>query len=352
MKIAAACLLLALPASAARIETYAGNGRKGGQDGPRLEASLDDPFGCVRGPDDALYVCEFGGHRVRRIDPDGRVTTLAGTGEAGYSGDAGPALEARLNKPHELRIGPDGALYVSDSFNHVIRRIDLDRAVISTVAGNGERGFAGDGGPATAASLDRPHSFEFGPDGTLYIADVGNHRIRAVDPDDGTIRTLAGTGAKAPTPDGARFATAPLHGPRAIDIDRHGRLWVALREGNQVHRLDLDAGTIHHLAGTGAKGYSGDGGPAREATLDGPKGIMIDAAGDAWVVDTENHAIRVIRAADGTIETLVGTGTAGDGPDGDPRLCRLARPHGVLLDPAGVFIADSENHVVRRLLAE
>jgi streptogramin lyase len=166
--------------------------------------------------------------------------------------------------------------------------------------------------------------------------------------DTGIITTFAGTGERQSTPDGGRFANGPLHGPRALDFDRLGNLWVALREGNAVLRLELAAGIVHHVAGNGTKGFTGNGGPAKDASLNGPKGLSIAPNGDVYVADTENHAIRMINMSSGTIELVAGTGERGDGPSGAPLHCRLARPHGVFVDLDGsVFIGDSQAHRVR-----
>jgi sugar lactone lactonase YvrE len=237
--------------------------------------------------------------------------------------------------------------------NHVVRRVDAKTSIISTVAGTGTQGFAGDGDKAVKAKLKQPHSIALDGGAGLFIADIGNNRIRRVDLRSGIIDTVAGTGERGATPDGAPLAGTPLDGPRALDFDLRGQMFLALREGNAVFRVDLRGQKLMHLAGTGQNGFSGDGGPAKMAKLSGPKGIAIGPRGDVYLADTENHAIRVIRAASGTIETLVGNGTPGDGPDGAPRLCRLQRPHGIFVDAKGnVFIGDSSNHRVRKLVLE
>lgn len=195
--------------------------------------------------------------------------------------------------------------------------------------------------------MNRPHSIALDATGAIYICDIGNHRVRRVDPATGIITTFAGTGKRGPTPNGAPVAATPLNGPRALDY-RDGSLFLALREGNAVYRIDLSAQSLHHLAGTGRKGYTGDGGPAVRATLSGPKGIAIGPGGDIFLADTESHTIRVIRAASGIIETVVGTGKAGDGPEGPAGRCRLNRPHGVFVTQAGtLYVGDSSNHKVR-----
>ncbi|HAV65209.1 MAG TPA: hypothetical protein DCY13_22910, partial [Verrucomicrobiales bacterium] len=192
------------------------------------------------------------------------------------------------------------------------------------------------------------NSIQFGPDGRLYVCDIGNHRVRVVNLESGLISTLAGNGERLPTPDGAAFAQVPLNGPRTLDFDPAGRLWLALREGNQVFVLDLQAGTIHHVAGTGEKGFTGHGGPAKHATLSGPKGIAIGPDGNVYLADTESHSVRMIDLKTGHLELIAGTGSKHDGPDGDPRKCGLARPHGIFVDADGVvYIGDSENHRLR-----
>ena len=330
------------------ISTFAGTGVLGfsGDGGPATSAQINDPYGVVRGPDGAIWFCEHAGHRIRRIAPDGTISTVAGTGEKGYTGDGGPATQATFNLPHELRFDDAGNVFIADTGNNVVRRIEIKTGIISTIAGGPKQsGYAGDGGPAVAASLRGPHSIQFGPDGTLYICDVGNHAIRTVDLHTGLIRTLAGTGKPGPTPDRSPIAGTPFNNPRSLDVDGDGNLWLVTREGNQVLKLDLKAGLIRHIAGTGRPGFTGNGGPAHEATLSGPKGIALDAAGNAWLADTESHTVRMIDAATGRIELIAGTGAKGDGPDGDPLHCAMNRLHGVFVDKDGsVFIGDSEAH--------
>jgi streptogramin lyase len=333
-----------------QIRSFAGTGQAGyaGDGGPATKARLDQPFGVVRGPDGALYVCDTFNHVIRRIDRRGIITTVAGTGKKGYAGDGGPALQAQLNEPYEVRFDKRGNLYFVERLNHTVRRVDARTQIITTVAGTGQAGFSGDGGPAVKAMLNQPHSIQFDQRGDLYICDILNHRIRKVDLQAGLITTFAGTGEKKPTPDGAKIAGAPLNGPRAIDFDRRGDLWLALREGNAVYRFDRKAGTIQHVAGTGEKGFTGNGGPAKLATLSGPKGLSLAPNGNVYLADTESHSIRMIDIRKGTLELIAGTGEKGDGADGDPLACKLARPHGVFVDQDGaVFVGDSEAHRVR-----
>jgi streptogramin lyase len=342
----------ALEAAQWRVETFAGTGQQGfgGDGGPATQAQIDNPFGVVRGPDGAIWFCEYTGQRVRRVAPDGTISTVAGSGKKGFSGDGGAALEATFNLPHEIRFDAAGDLYVVDMANHAVRKVDMKTRLISTFAGGGGPGYSGDGGPAAKAQLKQPHSIQFGPDGNLYICDIGNHVIRKVDTKTGTISTFAGTGVAGPTPDGAPIQGTPLKGPRSLDFDDAGNLWLATREGNQVFKFDQKTNTIHHVAGTGASGFSGNGGPARLATLKGPKGIALDREGNAWLADTESHSVRMVEKATGHLVLVAGTGEKGDGPDGDPLRCPMARLHGIFVDSDGsVFIGDSEAHKVRVL---
>ncbi len=332
------------------VETFSGNGNPGfsGDFGKAQAAQIDNPFGVVRGPDGALWFCEYGGQRIRRVKPDGFIFSFVGNGKKAFAGDGGQASEASLNLPHEVRFDAAGDMYIADMGSHCIRKVNFTSGVIKTYAGTGLAGYSGDGDLATVAHLKQPHSIQFGPDGCLYICDTGNHSIRRVDPATGLISTFAGTGAPGPTPDGAPLDGTPLRGPRSLDFDKEGNLWLATREGNQIFKFDMKTRRIHLIAGTGAKGFTGDGGPARAATFNGPKGIAVDASGNVWIVDTENHAIRRIDAKSGNVELMCGTGEKGDGPDGDPLKCKLARPHGVFVDADGaVYIGDSEAHRIR-----
>jgi streptogramin lyase len=334
------------------IETFAGTGEQGFSDdgGIATQSKLDNPFGVIRGPDGCIWFCEYTGQRIRRVTVDGKLETTAGSGQKGYTGDGGPALQATFNLPHEIRFDKSGNLYVVDMMNHAVRKIDAQTGIITTIAGTGQPGYSGDGGPAKAASLNKPHSIQFGPDGALYICDIGNHVIRRMDMTTQVIQTFAGTGKAGPTPDGSPLQNTPLNGPRSIDFDQRGDLWLATREGNQVFQFDIQQGKIYHRAGTGKTGFTGNGGPAKLATLKGPKGIAIDADGNVWLADTESHSVRMIEAKTGLLQWMAGTGTLGDGADGDPQQCALARPHGIYVDADGsVFIGDSEAHKVRVL---
>ena len=349
-------------ACAAEIRTLAGTGKAGfsGDGGAAITAEINNPFGVELGPDGCIYFCDTGNHAIRKIDRStGTISTVAGTGGVqGYSGDGGPATQAKLFEPYELRFDRDGNLFFVEMKNHLVRRVDAKTKIITTVAGCGEAGFSGDGGAATAAKLNRPHSIVIDAAGDLFICDIGNHRIRRVDAETGVITTYCGTGKKQGPADGAEISPrTPLKGPRALAIDAAGNFWLALREGNQVVRFDRKSGKIHHVAGTGKKGFSGNGGPAKQATLSGPKGIVVDdRRARVYLADTESHSVRMIDLAEQppVLRLVAGTGKRGDGPSGDPLQCALARLHGVGLDPetGEVFIGDSEAHQIRVLRPE
>jgi len=348
---AVALTVVPMELSAAEVVTIAGTGIKArtGDGGPAVKAAVGEPYGVVIGPDGALYVCEIATHVVRRIDlKSGGISTVAGSGVKGYAGDGGSALQAELNEPYEVRFDSQGNMLFVEMKNAVVRRVRRATGVIETVAGTGKEGFSGDGGPAIQALLKQPHSIALDQHDNIYICDIGNHRVRRVDAQTGIITTFAGTGERRPTPDGSPIDGTPLNGPRALDFDGKQTLILALREGNAIVALDLTKKSIRHLAGTGQKGFTGDGQDARRAELSGPKGVALAPNGDVYFADTESHTIRKIRVQDGTMQTVVGDGQRGNGPDGDPRKCRLARPHSICVDAQGyVYIGDSENHVVR-----
>jgi sugar lactone lactonase YvrE len=341
-------LLALLPVrtlAAPSVSTIIGNGSPGYSD-----SQVNNPYGVLVGRDRALYFCDLDNQRIRRLDLATRRTTdLAGNGQRGYAGDGGPAILGSLNMPHEIAFDARGHLYIAERDNHVVRKVDAASGVLSTIAGTGIAGFSGDGGAGPRAQLRQPHSIAIAPDGRLLICDVGNHRIRAVDLSTQRIDTVGGTGEPLPTPDGAPLTGTPLNGPRTVAIDRDGTIYLALREANAIYRIDRGTRTLHHVAGTGEQGYSGDGGPARLARLAGPKGLALSGR-SLYLADTESHTIRRIDLDRGTITTVLGTGVRGDGPEGDPLQCRLSRPHGLFADAQGtLYVSDSGAHRIRVL---
>jgi streptogramin lyase len=348
-------LISSLPLTAGTIDTVAGTGQaaNSGDSGPALKTNVGQPFGVEIGPDGALYICEVQNHRVLRLDlKSGELTTVAGNGQKGYAGDGGPATAAQLNEPYEVRFDQAGNLLFVEMQNQLVRKVDAKTGTISTLAGTGQKGFSGDGGPATKATFSSPHSIALDAADNVYIADIGNHRVRRVDAKTRIVTTLAGNGERQQPVDGQAAAGHPLVGPRALIVDG-STLWIALREGHAVWTMDLTVGTLKHVAGTGKAGFSGDGGPAKAATFNGPKGIALGPDKSLYVVDTENHAIRKLDAASGQITTVAGVypakkGGAGDG--GPATKATMDRPHGICVVRDGtIYIGDTNNHRVRRV---
>lgn len=345
---------LALAQTSARVITVAGTGVPGYETEPRGGAAanqspINNPYGIVPGPDGALYFCEVDTGRIRRVDV-GRnlLSTVAGTGEPGYRPESRRPMETPFSAPHEIRWDSESNLYIVERDNHTVRRIAGRTGLVTTMAGNGEPGFAGDGRQAVLSQLNRPHSIAFDSRGNLLICDIGNQRLRRVDRETGEMSTLSGTGVAAATPDNGPLTGTALMGPRSIDADRNGNAYLVLREGNAVYRLHLNSDRLQRLAGTGEQGYSGDGEDALSARFNGPKGIAHSPTDNSlYVVDTENHVIRRIDLSSGLISTVLGNGERGDGPDGDPLGCRLNRPHGVCVHNDVLYVGDSENHRIR-----
>jgi DNA-binding beta-propeller fold protein YncE len=342
-----------------RVSTIAGIGTPGmAADGGSADSSpINNPFGLVIGPDGALYWTEFGSHRILRLDLGSKkISVIAGNGTRGYSGDGGPADKAQLSTPHEVRFDSRGNIFIAERDNHVVRFVDMKSRIISTAAGTNVAGFSGDGGPANKAQLSQPHSIALDRSDNVFICDIVNNRIRRIDPATGMISTYAGTGTRTPAPEEGGLADTSLPGPRSIDVAPDGKMYLVLREGNKIFVIDPASGRLKHLAGTGELGYAGDGGQALAAkfgapgnALNGPKGIAYSPDGSLYIADTENHVVRKIDLQTGIVSTVVGTGQRGDGPDGDPLKCRLARPHGLFLAGRTLYIGDSENHRIRVL---
>jgi RHS repeat-associated protein len=261
-----------------------------GDGGPATEAGIYAPDAVAIAPDGTLFITTRG-HRIRRVGLDGIITTIAGAGTAGFSGDGGPATSARLNYPWSVAVGTDGALFIVDGYNHRIRRVGLD-GIITTIAGTGTPGYGGDGGPATLAMLRDPSAVVVGADGALFIADSSNYRIRRVGPD-GVITTVAGTGTSGDSGDGGPATSARLNYPSGVAVGADGALFIA--DWRRIRRVGPD-GVITRVAGTGTWGYSGDGGPATAAMISSASGVAIGGDGALFMADFSNHRIRVVRS--------------------------------------------------------
>ncbi len=343
-------LFLTAPAQADKLVLVAGGG-KGGDGVPATQARLIEPFGIDFDRGGNFYLVELRGERVLKVDPKGVFTVLGGTGKKGKGGDGGPAKQAQFNGMHSLAVAPNGDVYLADTWNNKVRKIDAKTGVITTVAGTGEKGFSGDGGPAVKAQFGGIYCIAFGPKAEkLYLADLDNRRIRAVDLQTGIVTTVAGNGTKGAPKNGADATAAPLVDPRAVAVDSKGNVYILERGGHALRVVGTD-GKIRTVAGTGKAGLSGDGGPASKALLRGPKHLCIDLEDNVILADTANHVIRKYLPREGTIVRLAGTGKKGSAGAGGPALkAEFNEPHGVYIHPSGtLYVVDSLNHRVFRL---
>jgi RHS repeat-associated protein len=315
--------------------------------GPATLAQIFHPFHLVVAPDGSVYFANWQNHRVSRIHPDGSIATVAGTGDFGYNGDNQPATQAQLNFPAAVVLGPDGSVYIADSHNHRIRHVDPD-GTIHTIAGTGSPGFSGDGGPATQAQLYEPRGLAIGPDGSLYIADRHNHRIRRVSPN-GMIYTVAGTDTAGFSGDGGPSTQAQLSNPWDVAIGPDGSLYIADRSNVRIRKVSPD-GIMTTVAGNGIASDSGDGGPATLASLASPVAVAVGPDSSLYLTDDSAHRLRVV-GPDGVIATLAGTGVGDYSGDGGPAgRASLSTPSGVAIGPDGsVYVSDRLNHRIRRI---
>ncbi|MFF1724315.1 NHL domain-containing protein [Streptomyces sviceus] len=331
------------------ISTIAGTGVGGfkGEKESAVSAQLNRPYGVAVDSAGTVYFSDFNNHRVRKVATDGKISTVAGTGVAGFSGDNGPAVSAQLNYPREIAVDSAGAVYIADTNNHRVRKITAD-GKISTVAGTGAAAFGGDDGPATVARLNLPLGVAVDSTGVLYIADHSNHRVRKVTAE-GKISTIAGAGAAGFRGDGGAAVAAQLNCPYAVAVDEAGDLYIADAANHRVRKVTAD-GKIGTVAGTGAAGFGGDGGPAASARLNTPVRVVVDSSGDLYIADHGNHRVRKV-TADGKIGTVAGTGAAGFGGDGGPAAsAQLYNPFGLAVDCVdALYIADHVNNRVRKI---
>jgi uncharacterized protein (TIGR03437 family) len=327
------------------ISTVAGTGTAGftGDGGPAINARLNGPFGVAVDAAGDLYIADTGNGVVRRVSPDGTIWTVAGTGAQGYSGDGGAALNARMNGPEAVAIDPAGNLYIADTFNGRIRRVGTD-GVIATVAGVGSTGiFSGDGGPPPNAALSLPTDVAVDRAGNLYIADFGNSRVRVVA--NATITTVAGSANGPPLTSGEAAVNARLEGPTGVTVDGGGAIYfveAGIGSGTGLARGDYKvwkvstAGVLTTLAGNGIPSYSGEGVAATAAQLNGPAGVAVSRSGIIYISDTGNQRVRATSAAGGPLVTLAGNGAPGFNSDIIlPRNAQLNRPLGVATDDNG-----------------
>lgn len=330
----------------------------GGGDGadgtPAVKAKLIQPFG-VDFLGDSVFLVEMAkGERVRAINPEGAIRTVSGKeGEKGNAGDDGPPEKARFNGMHSLAIGPAGMVYVADTWNNRVRRCDFLLGKVVEFAGTGEKGFSGDGGPAKDAKFGGVFCVSFDPDQkNLFLTDLDNRRIRKVDMKTGIVTTVAGNGERGVPKDGEDATKQPLVDPRAQAVDEHGNLWILERGGHSLRVVDAK-GKIRTVAGTGKAGAGT--GKALEAAMNGPKHLCIDRDGSVLIADTENHRIVRFDPKKGTLTAVAGTGKKGKTlGDGDPLKAEFNQPHGVIVHPrtGDIYISDASNGRVLKVVRE
>src|SRR5262245_48881927 len=324
--------------------------QQGGQK-PATSIKLVYPNGLALDDKGDLYISDVGTHRILKLGRLGRLTVIAGTGEGGYGGDGGPAINAQLHAPHDIQFDSEGNLFIADSYNHRIRRIDR-QGVITTVAGTGKAPYAGYGNPAPKDSLNNPQGIAFDRDGSLLIADTYNRVVRRLDRN-GTMTVIAGSVAGL-AGDGGSEKEAQLNLPMAVAVGPGGSIYVSDAANSRVRRITED-GKIQTVTGfgggegLGGTGFVGDGEAAAKAKLFTPADLKFDTGGNLYISDTGNNRIRVIR--EGVIKTLAGSGRAGFSGDGNPAVAaELNTPQKIAIAKDGsILIADRPNHRVRKI---
>lgn len=331
------------------ISTFAGNGVSGytGDNGQATVAEINSPYGVSVDTHGNVYIADTLNSVVRKVDASGNIITVAGNGTQGFSGDGGPAISARLYSPTRAVADAAGNLYIADYYNSRIRKVDTS-GTITTFAGSGNQAFGGDGGPATAADLNLPYSVAVDSGGNVFIMDTWNNRVRRVD-SSGTITTVVGTGFAGVLGDGGPATSAQLNEAEDIAVDGHGNLFIDDYGNSRIRKVDT-AGIITTIAGNSNNGYAGDGGPATSATLNQPTGVAVAASGNVYIADFQNNRIRKVDTS-GTITTFAGTGSfssLGDG--GPPTSAGLSNPMEVAVDAnEHVYIADTQNMRIRKV---
>jgi sugar lactone lactonase YvrE len=328
--------------------TAAGNGTTSypGDGNQSVAVGINTPWGVAIDALGRVYYADSAANVVRRIGTGGVVTTIAGTGTAGSTGDGGQATAARLSAPVRLAFDAAGNLFIADSANNKIRKVTMSTGVITTVAGSGTAGNTGDGGQATSARLRTPYDVAFGPDGSMYIADRANHKIRKVNMSTGVITTFAGNGSSGYNGDEIAATSARLNSPYSVDVDNDGNVYIADYDNERVRLVDT-SGNIHTFAGTGVATIDGDGGPATEAGLHKPQYVLATPSGDVWIGESNNNRVRLVR--NGQIDTIAGSGQFSYLGDGGPALFSTwSRPSAMAFDAAGnLWVVDRGNRRLR-----
>jgi len=339
--------------SSGGISTYAGNGSGtyAGDGGPATSASLKNPEGITTATNGDVYICDSDNHVIRKVSAaTGIITTVAGNGSPGFSGDGGSATAAKLKFPEDVAVAGNGDLFIADTGNHVIRKVTAATGIITTVAGNGAPGYLGDGVPATSTRLNSPRGIQVAANGDLYIGDRSNSRIRKVFALTGLITTYAGTGTPGYSGDGGLATLARINVPQGLHLTSAGELYIADAGNNAIRKVNA-LGVISTVAGTGTAGYTGDGGLATAARLNAPEAVHLAPSGDIYFSDTGNHVMRRVQVGSLNIATMAGNGTPGFSGDGGPATsAQLNTPRGVAVHSSGVvYVSDKNNHRVRKV---
>jgi sugar lactone lactonase YvrE len=338
--------------SSGTILTVAGNASAGysGDGSFATIAQLNQPRNMIFDNSGNYYITDFTNNRIREVATADTISTIVGNGTAGYGGDGQGANTASINGPWGVVMDGTGNLYFADSANNRIRKVSSINGTISTIAGTGAAGFSGDGAAATAAVLNDPTCLAMDHAGNLYVCDTANNRIRKITPG-GTISTVAGNGTEGYSSDGIAATNSALNDPEGLVFDSNNNMYISDYGNNRIREVTSSTGTISTVAGTGAAGYSGDNGVALNAKLNSPRGITIDTSNNLYFADSINNVVRKITAG-GIISTIAGTGKAGfSGDNGPATLAQLTLPSGVAFDASGnLYVVDTGNSVIRRIL--
>ena len=329
------------------IYTFAGNGSVGYCcDGLNAAvAQISNPVGVAVDASGNVYIADYLNHRIRKVNTSGIISTIAGTGIAGFSGDGGPAISAQIYDPHGVSIDASGNIYIADQGNNRIRKVNVS-GIITTIAGTGGTGYSGDGGLAISAQIYGPTAIAIDASNNILIADLGNNRIRKVNTS-GTITTIAGTGTSGFSGDGGNAISAQINFPNAIAVDLSGNIFIADANNKRIRKINT-SGIINTVAGTGTNGFSGDGGLATSAQLSFPFGVAVDVSNNIYIADNPNHRIRKVNAS-GIINTIVGNGIGSFSGDGGlATSAQIFAPYSVAVDVSNnIYIADWANVRIR-----